>query len=60
MFRTVMVAAAMCSATLTTQALACETAPTSEDRVCQAQAENSFAIAKFQKRISGAAVHVQP
>ena len=61
MFRTVAVAMAMCSATLATQALACETALSPEDRVCQAQAENSAAIAKFQKRIRGdAALHVQP
>jgi hypothetical protein len=60
MFRTVMVAVAMCSATLATQAIACSAAPASEDRVCQAQAENSVAIVKFQKRIGGGGIHVQP
>ena len=61
MFRTVAVAVAMCSATLATQAFACGTAPSPEERVCQAQAENSVAIAKFQKQIRGdAAIHVQP
>ena len=61
MVRTVAVAMAMCGATLATQAMACETARSPEDRVCQAQAENSAAVAKFQKRIRGqAAIHVQP
>jgi len=61
MFRTVGVAVAMCGATLATQAMACETARTPEERVCQAQAENSVAVAKFQKQIRGyPAIHVQP
>ena len=61
MFRTVAVAVAMCSATLATQAIACETAPSSEERVCQAEIENSVAVAKFQKQIRGdAAIYVQP
>ena len=61
MVRTVAVAMAMCGATLATKAMACETARSPEDRVCQAQAENSAAVAKFQKRIRGqAAIHVQP
>ena len=64
MFRTLAVAMAMCSATLATQAFACETARSPEDRVCQAQAANSAAVAKFQAQISSdAAVHelaVQP
>ena len=62
MFRTVGVAVAMCSATLATQAMACETARSPEERVCQAEmAENSDAIVKFQKQIRGeSAVHVQP
>lgn len=61
MFRTVGVAVAMCGATLATQAMACETARSPEERVCQAQAENSVAVAKFQKQIRGdAAIHVQP
>ena len=61
MVRTVAVAMAMCGATLATQAMACETARSPEERVCQAQAENSAAVAKFQKRIRGqAAIHVQP
>ena len=61
MFRTVAVAMAMCGATLATQAMACETARNQEERVCQAQAENSAAVAKFQKRLRGKpAVHVQP
>ena len=61
MFRTVAVAVAMCSATLATQAIACETAPSPEERVCQAQIENSVAVAKFQKQISGhAAANVLP
>jgi hypothetical protein len=58
MFRTVAVAVAMCSATLATQAYACGTVPAPEDRVCQAQAENSAAVVKFQAQISSdAAVH---
>ena len=61
MFRTVAVAMAMCGATLATQAMACETARTQKERVCQAQAENSAAVAKFQKQLRGKpAVHVQP
>jgi hypothetical protein len=61
MFRTVAVAVAMCGATLATRAMACETTRSPEVRVCQAQAENSAAVAKFQKRIRGqAAIHVQP
>ena len=64
MFRTVVVAVAMCSATLATRAFACESAPSAEDRVCQAQAENSAAVTKFQAQISSdAAAHelaVQP
>ncbi len=61
MFRTVAVAVTMCGATLATQAMACETALSPEEQVCRAQAENSAAVAKFQKRISGqAAIHVQP
>jgi hypothetical protein len=64
MFRTVAVAMAMCGATLATQAMACETARSPEERLCRAQAENSAAVAKFQAKISGdAAVHqlaVQP
>ena len=64
MFRTVAVAMAMCGATLATQAMACETARSAEEQLCQEQAENSLAVAKFQARISGnSAVHkiaVQP
>ena len=61
MFRTVGVAVAMCSATLATQAIACGSVPTEQDRVCQAQAENFAAVAKLQKQIGGeAAVQVQP
>lgn len=61
MFRTVGVAVAMCSATLATQAFACGSVPSAQDRVCQAQAENFAAAAKLQKQIRGdAAVHVQP
>ena len=61
MFRTVAGAVARCGATLATRAMACETAQSPEERVCQQQAENSAAIVKFQKRIRGqAAVHVQP
>jgi hypothetical protein len=61
MFWTVAVAMAMCGATLATQAFACGTARSPEERVCQAQAENAVAVAKFQKRIRGkAAIHVQP
>jgi hypothetical protein len=51
----------MCGATLATQAMACETARSPEERVCQAQLENSVAVAKFQKQIRGyPAIHVQP
>ena len=61
MVRTVAVAMAMCGATLATQAMACETARSPEERVCQAQVENSAAVATFQQRIRGqAAIHVQP
>ena len=61
MFRTVGVAVAMCGATLATQAMACEAARSPEERVCQAQVENSVAVAKFQKQIRGdPAIHVQP
>ena len=64
MFRTVAVAVAMCGVTLAPRAMACETARTPEERVCQAQAEKSAAISKFQAQINGdAAVHelaVQP
>jgi hypothetical protein len=62
MFRTVGVAVAMCSATLATQAMACETARSAEERVCQGElAQNSDAVLKFQKQISGdAAIQVQP
>ena len=61
MYRTVAVAVTMCGATLATQAMACETARTQEELVCQAQAENSAAVAKFQKQIRGKpAIHVQP
>ena len=64
MFRTVGVAVAMCSATLATQAFACETARSPEEQVCRAKAEKSAAVAKFQAQISSeAAVHeltIQP
>lgn len=62
MFRTVGVAVAMCSATLATQAMACETARSAEERVCQGDlAQNSNAILKFQKQIRGeSAIQLQP
>lgn len=64
MFRTVGVAVAMCSATLATQAFACETTLSPEEQVCQAHAEKSAAVVKFQAQISSdAAVHeltIQP
>ena len=62
MFRTVGVAVAMCGATLATQAMACETARSPQERVCQGElAENSAAVAKLQKQLRGhAPIHVQP
>jgi hypothetical protein len=42
--------------------MACETARSPEERVCQGEmAENSDAVVKFQKQIRGeAAIYVQP
>ena len=62
MFRTVGVAVAMCGATLATQAMACGTSRSKEERVCQGEmAETSAAVTKFQKQISGEpAIYVQP
>ena len=62
MFRTVGVAVAMCGATLASQAMACETARSQEERVYQRDlAQNSAAVLKFQKQIRGeAAIYVQP
>ena len=63
MYRTVAVAVAMCGATLATQAMACETARSPEEQICEERAEISAAVAKFQSQISGEPAHqlaVQP